>query len=111
MTKAKLPHIYSEWLDANCDFKRHHTGPVPLPELGGKHYECDYWYFVIDRFENTDTPAIVVKVGHEPISDYMEVNVENNQEDGTVDGQAFLGLFPTCMLLSKLVTLLRGVNS
>ena len=103
-------HCYAAWLDRHATFKRHHTGPVPVPALNGKRYECDFWYFVIEDYDSTETPAIALRVSHEPIADYMEVNVENMLEDGTVESSAFLGLFSSVNDLRQLIDVLVRVN-
>ena len=109
----KIPpnqQIFAEWLDRNCDHKKHHVGPKPLPQFDNKPYECDFWYFVIDDFENTETPAIMLRVGHEPRSDYMEVVLENLDDCGIVDGSAFMGLFTSIESLETVIRILVKIN-
>ncbi len=90
------------WLDKNCDHKTHLVSPLPMDN--GKHYECDHWHFVIEDHEDGETPAIVVTVGYEPKSDYMDVRIENRDEMGNMEAQVGIGLFDE---IESLETLLR----
>ena len=101
---------FRAWLDLNCDLKKHHIGPKPLPQLDGKPYECDYWYFVIDDFDGTEIPAIALRVGHELRSGYLEVTLENMDDSGNIDGSAFVGLFPDIESFESLTRLLVKIN-
>jgi len=95
-------HPFIKWLDKNCDHKSHHAGKVPMDN--GKFYEGDNWHFVIEDHEDGETPAIVVTVGCEPESDYMDVRIENRDEMGDLEAQVGIGLFDE---IESLETLLR----
>ena len=101
---------FAAWLDKNCDLKRHHIGPVALPENGGKPYECDYWYFVIDDQDDGETPAIAFKVSHEDRSGYMGVEIENYFENGTVEATCFVGLLTSVEDLESVLKVLVRAN-
>lgn len=101
---------FAAWLDKNCDLKRHHVGPVPLSELGGRHYECDYWYFVVDDQDDGETPSIAFKVCHEERAGYMGVEIENYYENGTVEATCFVGLFKSVEDLETVLKIVSRVN-
>jgi len=93
---------FAQWLDKNCDHKTHFVAMLPMDN--GEYFEGDYWHFVIEDHEDGETPAIVVTVGHEPKSDYLEVRIENRDEMGNMEAQVGIGLFDE---IGSLETLLR----
>lgn len=104
-----LSESFDSWLDKNCDYKTHFVGAVPM-EICGKYYEGDHWHFVIEDHDDGETPAIVVTVGHEPESDYLEVRIENRDEMGNLEVQVGIGLFDEIKSLEALLQILVKEN-
>lgn len=100
--------MFSEWLDKNCDEKVRLRAKIPMDN--GKYYECDKWNFVIEDHEDGETPALMIVVGNEPRTDYMDVEIQSFNEDGSKLCQIGLGLFDRIESLETLIKVLVKEN-
>lgn len=95
---------FEAWLDRNCDIKRHHTGPS-IPEVNnGVPFECDYWWFVLEDFDN-GLPSVALKVDAD-----LLVEIENYTESGQLEATCFVANYKKLEDFEELVKNLAKVS-
>lgn len=97
--------ITNQWLEKNCDKKRHHISPCNIPELGDKPYETDFYEFHLENKENEEQPLYIQVGARDENADYVDVEIHNGEED-----RVWVGDFSELEDLKTLIQCLTKVN-
>jgi hypothetical protein len=95
---------FEAWLDRNCDLKKRHVGPSIPEHNNGVPFECNYWWFVLQDFED-GRPSVALKVDAN-----LLVELENYAENGEIEAICFLAQYKKLGDFEELVKNLSRVS-